>query len=226
MNIFETGGIAKLDLEIITCNKISKEDYLRMIDIPSFLSGEEKPETRLLEHKNVLEKLGDLLGKRESRSSVGVYGSGADQLAYSKETRIPYSSRAQENTHDFFKVEFFHSKCKMTGFIIVDYDYPSSEPILVFKTVIENLKEANIPQELKAKFNAKSLQAIKEDKAKFEQRLEPIVYDTIEKGINQNVSINDQNFVFTYKILMLMVTSIDLLRSNFSKRYLFKNISK
>ena len=126
LNIFETGGIAKLDLEIITCNKISKEDYLRMIDIPSFLGGEEKPQTRLLEHKNVLEKLGDLLGKRESRSSVGVYGSGTDKLAYSKETKIAYSSRAQDNTHDFFKVEFFHPKCKMTGFIIVDYDYPAS----------------------------------------------------------------------------------------------------
>jgi len=76
---------------------------------------------------------------------------------------------------------------------------------LVFKTVIENLKEATIPEELKSKFNAKSLQTIKEDKAKFERRLQPIVYDTIEKGINQNITLNDQNFVFTYRLLMLMV---------------------
>jgi len=206
LNIFETGGIAKLDLEIITCNKISKEDYLRLIEIPSFLRGEEKPQTRLLEPKNVLEKLGELLGKRESRSSLGIYGSGAEQQAYSKETRTAFTSRAQDSTHDFFKVEFFHQKCKMTGFIIVDFDYPTSEPILVFKTIMESPKEAAIPEEIRSKFNSQALQTIKEEKSHFEKRLPPIAYDTIEKGINQNITLTDQNFVFTYKILMLMIS--------------------
>ena len=80
-----------------------------------------------------------------------------------------------------------------------------SEPKIVFKIVSDNPKEPIIPEEIRKKFSKKVEEQIKLEKGKTERRIDHILYDTIERTVNQKAILPDQAFIFTYKVLMFMV---------------------
>jgi len=122
LKLFEMTEFPKLDLEIITCNKISKEDYLRWIDIPSYFKQGQESSDELLGERNLGEKISDFLTKKGAKSNLLSYGYQTSALAYQKQTLV--DKNIQENKEDFFRIEFLHQKYKITGYVLVDYNYP------------------------------------------------------------------------------------------------------
>jgi len=124
LKLFEMNEFPKLDLEVITCNKISKEDYLRWVEIPSSLKQTQDASDELLGSRDLGEKISDFLTKKGTKSNVQTYGYLTRTLAYKKETLVDRSQNNQDNKEDFYRIEFLHQKYKITGFVLVDYNYP------------------------------------------------------------------------------------------------------
>ena len=125
LKIFDMNESPVLNIEILTCNKISKEDYIRCIEVPTILKEKEDVSNQILGERTLSQKIQEFFDRKQNRSSVRVYGHGTKELAYSKQTNIGLETRGRDESEDFYRIEFSHPKYKITGYIIINFDYPN-----------------------------------------------------------------------------------------------------
>lgn len=125
LNIFEIPEAPKTSFEILACNKISIDDYLKLLEIPGSLKESDNISNQLLKIPTLSEKIHEITNTKKQISNLEIYRKDTYSQGYKTFCHVNRYNKNEIVDEEFYRIELTHPKYRVTVLLVIGNDYPA-----------------------------------------------------------------------------------------------------